>query len=102
MADGRGTQTMPTHNAPTESTHVEPRDTVREREIIVTNSANPSARDRSSGFGLLLGLVAIVVLIVVGVFAVRALSDAFDDAGSMEIPTEVDVNFNDGGEAPTN
>lgn len=90
-----GTPTRPIHSNDPAPEHVDPpRESVREREIIVTNSAAP--RERSSGFGLLFGLVAIVVLIVLGVFAVRALSDSFDDAGSLEIPTEVDINVDTG------
>jgi hypothetical protein len=102
MPHADGTPTRPTHSNDPESTHAEPpRETVREREIIVTNSGAP-ARDRSSGFGLIFGLVAIVVLIVLGVFAVRALSDSFDDADSLEIPTEVDINIDGGGDDPSN
>jgi len=84
-----------------EPTHQEPpRETIREREIIVTNSGSAPAQ-RSSGVGLLVGLVALGVLIVLAVFAVRVFTDVFDDGESLDIPTEVDIDIDDGDEAAT-
>lgn len=96
MAHEHGTHSPTDHDAVDA-----PRETVREREIIVTNSG-PSP-ERSSGFGLVVGLIALIVLIVLGVLAVRVIGDSVDDAGSLDIPNEIDVNIDDGDEpAPTN
>jgi hypothetical protein len=90
-----GTPEHPHPDVPPESNHADPpRETVREREIIVTNSGSAPER-RSSGVGLLVGLVALVVLIVLAVFAVRAFTDVYDGE-SLDIPNEVDININDG------
>lgn len=72
------------------SDHDHSHDSVREREVIVTDNG------RSGGpGGMLMAIVAIIVVIVVGFFAIQAIGGG--DGGS-PIPDEIDVNINPGDE----
>lgn len=78
---------MDSHQHPSDDhTH---HDTVRERQVIVTNSGG----DRGPG-SMLVAVVAIVVIVVLGWFAIQALSST-DVTDGLDVPSEVDVNIND-------
>lgn len=72
---------------------------VREREVIVTNNGGDGhhGSDRSVS-SMLMAIVGIVVVLLVGWFAIQAISGSAGegDAG-LDVPAEMDVNINDGG-----
>lgn len=81
----------PENDTPTQSTPEQP--VTREREVIVTNNGGDG--HRGGGFGsTLLAIVGILVVLLVGFFAIQAIGSGGD---GMEIPNELDVNINDGG-----
>lgn len=75
----------------TQHTH---NDSTREREVIVTDTGNGGGNGLGSA---LVAIVAVVVLVVLGWFAVQAISDSGADGGGIEMPSQVDVNI-DGGQ----
>lgn len=66
----------------------------REREVIVTNDGG----GRSGMSGVIVGVLAIVVIAIVGVLIVNAISGATDGEGpAVEVPSEVNIDTDSGG-----
>lgn len=68
----------------------------REREVIVTDSGG-----RSGMSGVVVAVLAIIVIAIVGILVVNAIGDTADDmeAPSVEVPEDVNVDVNDGGDS---
>ena len=80
-----------THENQPTSEHSHAENTVREREVIVTDNG----RDRSGVGGLMIGLIGLVVLIVVAVVGINLIGGS--DGPSMDVPDEVNINVPDSG-----
>ncbi len=65
--------------------------TTREREIIVTNGNGGGG----NGVGAtILAIVGILVVLLVGWFAIQAISGS--DGGGVDVPDEINLNVDDG------
>lgn len=77
--------------------HPENQPPAREREVIVTDGGG-----RSGMSGALVAVLAIIVLAIIAFFVINAIGGAADDADmdapAVEVPDEVDVNVDEGGE----
>jgi len=69
--------------------------TTREREVIVTDGGDGHNGDRSVS-SMLMAIVGIIVVLLVGWFAIQAISGSDTGDGGLDVPTEVDVNIDDG------
>lgn len=67
----------------------------REREVIVTDGGG-----RSGMSGALVAVLAIIVIAIIAFFVINAIGGAADDmdAPSVDVPSEMDVNVDSGGE----
>lgn len=75
------------------ATHDHNETPTREREVIVTNGDGHHG-DRSVS-SMLMAIVGIIVVLLVGWFAIQAISGGDGDAG-LDVPQEMDVNIDDG------
>jgi hypothetical protein len=66
----------------------------REREVIVTNGGDGHG-DRSVS-SMLMAVVGIIVVLLVGWFAIQAISGSDTGDGGLDVPAEMDVDIDDG------
>lgn len=77
------------------ATHDHQETPTREREVIVTNGDGHHG-DRSVS-SMLMAIVGIIVVLLVGWFAIQAISGSGGDADAgLDVPQEMDVNIDDG------
>lgn len=73
--------------------HDHSHDTVREREVIVTNG------DSGRGMGgTIFGVAAAIVLLVLAYVLITSLSGGESGDAGLDVPSEMDVNIDGGGE----
>lgn len=77
------------------ATHEQHQTPTREREVIVTNgdghrSGGPSVAS------VVMAIVGIIVVLLVGWFAIQAISGTDGGDAELDVPQEMDVNIGDG------
>lgn len=67
----------------------------REREVIVTNGDGHHAGGPSVA-SMVMAVVGIIVVLLVGWFAIQAISGTDGGDAGLDVPQEMDVNIDDG------
>lgn len=74
-------------------------DHVKEREVIVTNGDSGHHGGGHSVSSMVMAVIGIIVVLLVGWFAIQAISGSDGGDAGLDVPQEMDVNIDGGGDA---